>query len=127
MVYIAGNMGEGRGSGEYVAVTECNKNWKVVRRPGNGDLEFKSARVCSYIRVSEGEGEGGMGGLGPRSFALGPWSPVWGVGLGGSWSFALGVGVGVPKRGWWHLKRVWGLGVRGPGRCDPSPGRLKRA
>jgi len=54
-----------------------------------------------------------VGGLRPRSFALGPWSPVWGVGLGGSWSFALRVGVGVPKRGWWRLKRVRGRGVRG--------------
>lgn len=94
-----------------VAVTECNKNWKVVRRPGNGDLEFKSARVCSYLRVSEGVW--GVGGLGLRSFALGPWSPVWGVGLGGSWSFALRVGVGVPKRGWWRPKRVCWRGVRG--------------
>jgi len=84
-----------------VAVTECNKNWKVVRRPGMGDLDSKNLCVCSYLRVSEGGGV--CGGPRPCPLPFGPWFVVRGLACAFG---SVGTGGRAPSPG--RLKRAWG-------------------
>lgn len=128
----------------HVAVTECNKNSKVVRRPGTEDLDSKNLRVCSYIRVSEGGGV--CGGPRPCPLPFGPWfvGCRWPCGFGGRrvllgwrwpsvrgcWPSVLGprsvrAGVGCVVLVWCaaspgHPKRAWGWVGRGHRAGAPS-------
>lgn len=114
----------------HVAVTECNKNWKVVRRPGMGDLDSKNLRVCSHLGVSEGGGV--CGGPRPCRLPFGPWfvGCRWPSAFGWRWSCS----------GWrWSSVRGRWPSVLGPRSvcagvgcgvlvwCAASLGRPKRA